>query len=299
MKKQLVFCILNPKSGPSAGPTPEELHQLFSVHGVRAEVVNLEPSTDIDVEVKKAMSKGVTTIVAIGGDGTVSAVAAAVLRQEAGCLGILPLGTLNHFAKDLKIPLIAADAAAIICQGHKDAVDVAVVNHVPFLNNSSLGLYPAMVKLREKLQRHGRGKWWAALGASLRAILRFRRLHVEIQLKDGSTIRRRTSLLFVGNNAYITAGTKIGSRSSLKQGMLSVTVATSQSRWGLVKSFVAMMLGKDNLADVIQFDATSLTVTSKKKILGVATDGEVRKLVPPLQYEICPRALAVIVPPDR
>jgi len=294
-----VFCILNPKSGPCAGPTPEELQQLFWVHGVRAEVVNLEPSTDIDVEVKKAMSKGVTTIVAIGGDGTVSAVAAAVFRQKAGCLGILPLGTLNHFAKDLNIPLIAADAATVICHGRKDAVDVAMVNHVAFLNNSSLGLYPVMVKLREKLQRHGRGKWWAAATAAMRAIKRFRRLHVEIKLTDGNTIRRRTSLLFVGNNSYITSGAKIGSRPSLKAGTLSVTVATSQSRWGLIRSFVAMMTGKDNLADVIQFEATSLTVTSKKKLLGVAADGEVRKLAPPLQYEICPRALAVIVPPDR
>src|SRR5205823_6222409 len=99
---------------------------------------------------------------AAGGDGTINAVAAQT-RKTAKPLGILPLGTLNHFSKDLRIPRNVPDAVDVIAEKHVAEVDIGEVNGRVFLNNSSIGLYPRMVRIREhQQQRLGRGKWSAA-----------------------------------------------------------------------------------------------------------------------------------------
>ena len=80
-------------------------------------------------------------VVAAGGDGTINAVAAAIVDADKA-LGVLPFGTMNHFAKDLNIPLDFDGAIETIVAGHVTRVDVGDVNGRIFVNNSSLGLYP-------------------------------------------------------------------------------------------------------------------------------------------------------------
>ena len=173
------------------------------------------------------------------------------------------------------------------------------MNDVYFLNNSSVGLYPAVVTLREKLQSAGYGKWWAATISSLRIMARFRRLHLELKLTDGRVLIRKTPMLFVGNNAYSTDAANIGTRESLQTGLLWVTLSTSSGPLGFIKSFLALVSGTQAMADAISLDATSVQVNSSKELLAVATDGEVVKLKTPLNYKILPRALRVLVPIKR
>ena len=115
-----------------------------------------------------------------GGDGTVNTVASAVIDTDK-TFGVLPLGTLNHFAKDLHIPLDLEAAARTIIAGHTTQVDVGEVNDEIFLNNSSLGLYPRLVQKRKKKQRLGSRKWaaffWAAISCT--ATLSFSRCQTE------------------------------------------------------------------------------------------------------------------------
>src|SRR5919198_133481 len=115
---------------------------------------------------KHAIAAGAKLVVAAGGDGTVSTVAGA-LAGTAAALGVIPLGTLNHFARDLGIPLDIAAAVVNTLQGRPHLIDAGEVNGRLFLNNSSIGLYPAMVYRRAKQQRRlGRGKWQAMLWAA-------------------------------------------------------------------------------------------------------------------------------------
>ncbi len=127
-----------------------------------------------------AVANGLSIIVAGGGDGTINAVAAVVAGTRTG-FGVLPLGTLNHFAKDCGIPLKLDAAIDTIATGVRRWVDVGEVNDRVFLNNSSLGLYPDIVRDRENQQEHlGRGKWLAACWATLGALRRYPFLGVRI-----------------------------------------------------------------------------------------------------------------------
>jgi YegS/Rv2252/BmrU family lipid kinase len=291
-----VCCLLNENSGTAARTPPEQLVQLFSERGFSLKIINIKHGDSITALTNQVVKDGFDVVVAGGGDGTVNAVASVLVCHRTIRLGILPLGTLNHLVRDLGIPTDLAQAVRVICAGHSRAIDVGQVNDSYFLNNSSVGLYPTLVKLREKLQAGGRGKWWAATLSSVRIFARFRRLYLVLKLGDGPTITRKTALLFVGNNRYETTAGKIGARLSLNSGFLWVSISTSSSRMGMIKSLIAMLCGSEILADTMTFDAKSIQVTSKKKVLAVATDGEVLKLKTPLKYTIISDGLHVLVP---
>ncbi|HVG33349.1 MAG TPA: diacylglycerol kinase family protein, partial [Pyrinomonadaceae bacterium] len=135
------------------------LAELFSERGSDARITLAKSGNEIVELARRAARDDCHTVIAGGGDGTINAVASAVVGTDKR-LGVLPLGTLNHFAKDLKIPLDLEGAVSNIFDAHVARVDVGEVNGRIFLNNSSLGLYPSIVRQREKQQeRLGRGKW--------------------------------------------------------------------------------------------------------------------------------------------
>ncbi|MFL6468717.1 MAG: diacylglycerol/lipid kinase family protein, partial [Pyrinomonadaceae bacterium] len=87
------------------------------------------------------------TIAAAGGDGTISGVATEAYRGGKK-LGVIPMGTLNNFSKDLGIPQSVPEAIRVIAEGETTRIDIACANGRYFLNNSSIGLYPRIVKKR-------------------------------------------------------------------------------------------------------------------------------------------------------
>lgn len=245
----------------------------------------------------KALADGADVVVAGGGDGTINAVAA-VLAGSGKPFGVLPLGTLNHFAKDLGIPLGLDAAVANIATGVRKNVDVGEVNGHVFLNNSSLGLYPDMVRDREKQQhRLGRTKWLAACWATLGALRRYPFLNLRLTLDDGKEQARRTPFVFIGNNEYTMHGFSAGAREALDRGKLSVYVAQRPGRLGLLRLGWRALCGR--LAQEKDFDVLSaqiLVIETRHTRIPVATDGEVTVMATPLHYRIRPGALCVIVP---
>ncbi len=139
---QTITFLLNGKAGTcDVGTATTLIEKLGAEHGVDVEVIAFDPGSDLTAMAKEAVESGSSIVAAGGGDGTISAVAAALVGTDTA-LGVLPLGTLNHFAKDLGIPLKLEDAVRALLTGETIAVDVAEINGKVFLNNSSLGLYP-------------------------------------------------------------------------------------------------------------------------------------------------------------
>ncbi|MDB5937074.1 MAG: sphingosine kinase [Massilia sp.] len=245
---------------------------------------------------RKAVEEGAQLVVAGGGDGTINAVAS-VLAGTDTALGVLPLGTLNHFAKDLGIPQVLEEAIANVAKGKPVQVDVGAVNDRIFLNNSSLGLYPDIVRHREKQQhRLGRGKWPAAAWATIAALRRYPFLNVKLAV-DGAQHERITPFVFIGNNEYSMQGLAIGERQCLDGGKLSLYVAQRPGRLGLLRFAFRALCGR--LAQDRDFDvmlSEKFDIATRHRHLRVATDGEVTLMTTPLRYRIMPAALTVIVP---
>jgi diacylglycerol kinase family enzyme len=292
------LCVIaNGTAGQGCGPEwAARLRELFRLNGLDADVKVLHRGADILAAAKDAVECGAAMVVAAGGDGTVSAVASRLAGSNA-TLGVLPMGTLNHFAKDLGIPLALEDAVATIAVGHVADVDVGEVNGRTFINNSSLGLYPDIVLDREHQRRRlGRGKWRALLAASLHAARRYPVLSFDIEL-DGRRITRRSAFAFIGNNPYTMEGFDIGERPRLDTGRLSLYVTQRTGRFGLFRLALRALLHRLRQArDFDMLTSRELVVATRHRQMRVATDGEVTLMMTPLHYRVRPAALRVIVP---
>jgi diacylglycerol kinase family enzyme len=275
---------------------PAEIESKFRDRGIEARVTLAQSGEQLLAAAKQAVQGGASMIVAGGGDGTVSGVASC-LADTGVRLGVLPMGTLNHFAKDLGIPLELDGAIDVIAHGRELAVDMGEVNERLFINNSSLGLYPDIVLDRERQrQRLGRGKWTALLAASVHAARRYPVLSLQLEV-DGKPLERRSAFVFIGNNEYRMEGFEIGERGSLSGGELSLYVTQRTGRFGLFRIALRALIGRLRQAsDFDMLTAKVLVVNTRQRRMRVATDGEVTPMQTPLHYRIRPGALRVMVP---
>jgi diacylglycerol kinase family enzyme len=238
----------------------------------------------------------VRTIVVAGGDGSVNAAANALLGSDA-VLGVLPLGTMNHFAKDIGIPSSLPRAVACIASGVARRVDVASVNGRVFVNNSSVGAYPTMLRAREARQRANQsGKRMATLLASLETLRRPHLVRARIEV-DGEALECVTPFLFVGNNEYNGNLFTVEWRSRLDAGMLWVYAMPEPDTGAVMRLLGRALVTGPATADACLAKSGKLVrVTLKKKQVRVALDGEAGEFSDPLTYQTHPRALRVIVP---
>jgi diacylglycerol kinase family enzyme len=290
----------------AAGTTPAEevardeaeVRAAFAAAGVDVEIRRVEgPRLTQTARELSDRRDAETVIVAAGGDGTQSAVAAA-LAGTPTVMGVLPMGTLNHFAKDLGIPQEIADAARVIAAGKPRPVDVGQVNDRVFINNSSIGLYPQVVKHRDEMrQRLGHGKWYAMFRAIITIFRRFPLVTLRL-VANGDEFNRTTPFVFVGNNQYEIERLNLGQRTSLERGDLCVYFANRTGRWGMLRLAFRALLGRLRQdRDFNALCATELWIETGKSRISVAADGEVLHLKPPLHYRTRPRALNVLLPP--
>ena len=251
--------------------------------------------SDLTGFTKKALVSGFDAVVAAGGDGTVSAVAAALAGTPMP-LGILPLGTLNHLAKDLKISLNLQEAALTIAAGKIREIDVGEANGRIFVNNSSIGLYPKAVRKRNQaILRLGRRKWPAMLDASVRVFLRFPLITIRIDSPEGG-MTMTTPFLFVGNNRYDMKFLHIGARPSLEGGELCAYLLKNTGRLALLRIGFLGILGLKDDRDFASLLSKEVLVRTRRRHIMISADGQLYMLETPLRYRIRPKALRVLAP---
>jgi diacylglycerol kinase family enzyme len=295
-----LIALINARAGTVASSPnlaqAEHIREAFRAEQIDADVRPLE-GHQVIAAAKQALSERPDAIVAGGGDGTVSGVASVLAHSDIP-MGILPLGTLNHFAKDLAIPIDLEAAIRIIAAGHVQSIDLGRVNDRTFINNSSIGIYPQVVRQREELRmRLGRGKWIAMFIATLHTLRRFPVLDVRIGIGDKSVVRQ-TPFVFVGNNRYLMSLMSVRGRHRLDEGILSLYVANRTGRFGMLRLALRALIGRlDQAKDFDSLYLKELWIETGKRRLHVALDGELENMSPPLHYQSVPKALKVFTPP--
>jgi diacylglycerol kinase family enzyme len=292
----LINCRAGAGDAGSRDPVPRSIAAALGEAGVDADIRCVRGEA-LAEEARAAVDGGAEAVIAAGGDGTVSAVASA-LAGGAAPLGVLPVGTLNHFAKDLGLPLQLADAARTIAGGRVARIDLGRVGDRVFVNNSSLGVYArALVDREARRDLHGLSKWPAMALAVLKVFKRRPLTDVWIEV-DGRPLYRKTPLVFIGNNRYELDLLRIGRRACLDEGLLSLYIANTATRWGMLKLAVRAAFGRlEQSRDFESMCAERIRIdVSARRARHLALDGEIAGLEPPLEYRIDPAALPVIVP---
>jgi diacylglycerol kinase family enzyme len=227
-------------------------------------------------------------VVVGGGDGTLGCAAQALVDHGGATLGILALGTHNHLAKELGIPLDLTEAAKLIVARPTRRIDLARVNGRVFVNNASVGFYPLMVRERDAHQeKHGVPKWLATLSAARAALRRLPQHRLHLELPDGAR-DVTTPMLFVGNNRY-----------RLEAGKLSLFAVTATSSGAMIAVALRTLVGRaDQSRDFAAIgEARQFSADDRSSDREIALDGEVIELDMPLEFSIDPGALEVVAPP--
>lgn len=272
-----VAVVYNPRSG--SAPSKTELLEKFSATAITITDTIDITSNDCVNRIKNAVNDKVT-VAAIGGDGTISSVASLLINTDI-VFAPLPGGTLNHFTKDLGIPQDIDEAIRNIPKMNPVRVDVARVNGTIFLNNSSIGLYPGLLRYRDEVRKSRVAKWIAVFIGAVRAFVRFRTYVVTIDGKQYTT-----PIVFVGNNDYHLKDSFFGKRDNLTSGKLCLYIIRAQTR--------SELLGALSRRYFLSASGPSFTISTNRSSVRVAHDGEHHKLPTPLEYKILPKSLAVI-----
>jgi diacylglycerol kinase family enzyme len=237
----------------------------------------------------------VDAVVVGGGDGSVlTAVLAGLGRQRP--IGVLPLGTLNLFARDLGLPLDPVEAARLLASAGVAEIDLAEVNGLPFIIWASLGMHPWMVRRRDHLQREGMAKWPAMALAAFRALRRHPMIAVTLALGGGGAVALETPLMVITNNAWREETPPL-SRAALDRGELEVHTARGSSRLALLWLAVRALLGRWRTSPLLDtYVAREVRVVTRSRRAMVSLDGEVTVLRSPLVFKVKPGALKVLKP---
>jgi diacylglycerol kinase family enzyme len=284
------ICILsNTNSGLT--DTKASIDSALSKHKISAYYIELNDSLQSSFD--KAYQQGYRTFVAAGGDGTVNALASLLVNKMDVVMGVIPSGTLNHFAKDLGLAVEIDESVSRLAKGRSKLIDVGHINDKIFLNNSSIGIYAkvANVKRRTKVWLFRfilgilSGLWFIANPPSY---------NFKIKV-GGKTIQRNISIIFVGNNRYDLSGFGLSNRHSLSGGNLSIYVIRTINPFRLIAVSLNLLIGHINADYFETYEAPELKINTRKKKLLVAYDGEVARLKTPILYSIAKKELRVIV----
>ncbi|MGN6186196.1 MAG: diacylglycerol/lipid kinase family protein [Thermoanaerobaculia bacterium] len=245
--------------------------------------------------IRERLARGVRLFVAAGGDGTVHHVLQPLVHSDAE-LAVIPLGTYNHFAKDLGIPLDPEAALEIALNGSTREIDTARINERFFVNNVSIGLYPEVVARREE---HGRDypRWKARLYAIVTTLRRYSHVTIAVEAEHHRELIR-THVFMVSNNRYELE--RFGAeapRTTLEEGRVSVYWLPHVSRWRLARYAARYLAGRvRTIPGFRSFRTTKLRVDASRTKLKVGIDGELFELETPLRIISVPRSLVVRVP---
>ena len=284
----------NPSSGVKLSKSDKD--EMTAAAGAAGlEVIPLTRQIDCAQTIRERMARGVRLFVAAGGDGTITNIVQPLVNSEA-VLGVIPVGTYNHFARDLEIPLDWKEALDVVLNGDTRQVDAARINDRFFVNNVSLGLYPELVARREEKGRDY-PRWKARLYAAYRTLRKYPSITLNIESAHHHEIVR-THVFMVSNNSYDLS--RIGveaARETLEGGRLSVYWLPHISRLKMTKFVASYLAGRvHDTPGFRSFRTAAMKMQSPRKTLKVGVDGEVFTLNIPLVITSVPKSLLVKVP---
>jgi diacylglycerol kinase family enzyme len=291
-----ILVIINPSAGKKSADKDSgtDFPGLFRKYNLEADIHEINGDKIKEI-VKEAAGEDYYAIVAVGGDGTISSAASAVAGTNFP-LGVISAGTLNHFAKDLNLPLDPEEAVKVISKFKTKKIDIGEVNGHTFINNSSIGFYPKMVRHRDSIiEEIGGNKWIAMSLAVINIFKRYPLMTVKVS-SGGEVVKCKTPFVFTGNNEYTVDLLNLGKRKTLEEGKLSLYFPNTHGIFSILRfAFLGLMNKLKQEKDFIVKLTDNINIDIKKKArIDVSIDGEIVRLETPLNYRIRPKDLTIL-----
>lgn len=298
----MVYLVLvNAKSGTvrdkGASALKSELEQAFSDHDAEAEIHLFDPrDTNDEIEAARKRARPGDVIVVGGGDGTLSC-AAGLLAGSKTTMAVLPLGTMNLFARAIEMPLDPVEAVGAIVTASRKEIDLLEINGRTGLMHASIGLQPKIIRIREALPYRTRfSRLLNGLIAWARVTRRPKRLRIRGEMNHQS-FDALASAVLVSNNVMPEGLAETPVSHNLSGGKIGIYVMTTRKRSEIVRLLLETSLGAWRNSDLVEeFTTRSVEIDTGKDNLLVSLDGELVRFSTPLRIRIVPRALRVLMP---
>jgi diacylglycerol kinase family enzyme len=299
MSVERATVILNRGSGRQNGDQAEAaIRSAFARHDIVAEFIHIDKSTTPQAATRRALAAESGIIAVAGGDGTISGVTSVMVGQDRS-LGVIPQGTFNYFARSMEIPDDLEQAVDVIAGGHSRAVHVATINNQTFLNNASIGAYPAILKTREGIYRRWGRSRIAAYWSVLKALITFRTTLKLTIAVDGVERRIRTPLVFAVNNAFQLDQMGLDGQDCIARGDMVLLVAPDTYRLGLLRHAIALATGFARPeTDYEMLCGKEIEIQIGRKKRSVARDGEISVMQGPYRLSRATAPLRIFVPEE-
>jgi len=263
-------------------------------HRIEIEIVQ---GSEIVAALDRAVARNdVDVVLAGGGDGTISAAAAAVMSTDK-TLAVLPAGTMNLFARGLGIELTLERAIEGHAQGRVKAVDVATANGRPFVHQFSIGLHARIVQMRSRFEYGSRiGKMWASVRAGVAVLQHPPAIDISLVVGEAE-IRSTTTGLGISNNLFGEGHLPFADTPD--GGVLGIYIAGPANRLQLAWLFLAMTIGRLRETEIVEIhecEEATLTILSPLRRHRCVIDGELATLERKTVVKIHPKVLNVLVP---
>lgn len=274
----------------------KRLEQIFTDRGHRVELHIVAPE-DLQATLEKLAKSDSDALIVGGGDGTITS-AARLLEGSGKALGVLPLGTFNLEARDLRIALEPFAAAEQLLDSEIVDIDLLAVNDQRCLCTTIIGFYPALARSREEF--HGRS-WWAKTVRIVREIATVAVSSPALDLEltgNGETIHRKTRLASFSPGHYIESFGLIPDRDSLSSGELSAYVSEHLTRWQMLTAACGYLFGTlFDTEKMTRIESSEIIINVRRKhSIPAMIDGENQNMDLPCTLKIMPRALKVLRP---
>ncbi|MBP0438161.1 diacylglycerol/lipid kinase family protein [Tianweitania sediminis] len=275
----------------------ERSRERFAAEGHTMDAVIVAGRELVAALERASKDESVDVVIAGGGDGTAST-AAGIMMNTDRVLAILPAGTMNLFARSLKIPLGLDAAMEAFATGRVQQVDIASANGKPFVHQFSIGLHAKLVDMRDKMKYGSRmGKMRASMRAAFTTIIQPPHVNVSI-ITDSSEIVARTTGIGISNNLFGEGHLPYADR--LDQGILGIYITTARTTAEIIRFLLNLAIGrwkKNTKVEIHQTSALLLKVRGKRrKPYRCVVDGETSNLARETSIKIHPLALKVLVP---
>lgn len=290
--------IWNGAAGSSGEPDAFE----HLVHRIpHARLVTAEDAESTQREIARACADGAASIVAAGGDGTINMVVRQLMRHaQRPALGIIPLGTGNDFARNLKIPLVTEEAVVVLEQGHSRPVDAVRMTssegqgwYANMLTGGNTGLY--MNQLTDEIKQR-----WGPL-CYLRGVVDVMRnlevFDVEVQCDEEPAERLQALNIFAANGPMTGAGLMVAPHARLDDGQIDLVIVKDGETLDIASLAATYVLSEFLDHDLIELRRCSKLRISSRPALPLTADGDVIGETP-LEIEVVKHALRVIVPSE-
>jgi diacylglycerol kinase (ATP) len=293
-----VLIVYNPAAGqsPDLKTTLDRVANLWRDLGWQVQIAATTAPGDATTKAQAAAQSGYNAVIAAGGDGTVNEVMNGLVGTDTA-LGVLPLGTVNIWAREMGLSMDMLKAADSLGKSELTKIDVGMAGNRYFLLMAGIGFDAAVTATVRSEEKKLLGAI-AYVKQAIQIAWNFRGVRLKLRI-DGKRVRGKILMVIVGNSQLYGGVIKFTAHATIDDGLLDVCVIKGRGMLSAPRRLISIFARHYNRDPQVKYyQAKQVEIRRKRgKALPVQVDGDYLGTTP-MSFRVVPDSLWIMVPPN-